>query len=130
MRDSGVLRRGLGVLQNVVDLFTALALVIGGWNATNSHPIVGYSCMVLAAILLYLSSGMWTIGRGKLTARIVFYSAALLALGVSVAILSVFRALPATGRPVIFWGVGCLSVVVLLALIHLRLSRTKGVAAK
>lgn len=125
-----MLRFGLGVLLNVIDLVVAFFLVLGGWNATNSHAVTGYSCMLLGPILLYLSSGIWTRGNWKLLSRIVFYGGALLGLGVSAAVLISVRAFPSVDGSVVYLLIGGLFTSVLLSILHLRLSRRESAAGE
>ena len=55
------------------DLFFAFFLVLGGWNATVTHPFTGYACIALGALLLYLSSGIWRKRKIEVVLRLVFY---------------------------------------------------------
>jgi hypothetical protein len=130
IRNTRVLRSGLGILQNVIDSVAAFFLILGGWNATNSNAVFGYLCMALGPVLLYLSFGMWTRGTGKLVGRIVFYGVALLALGLSTAILASVRGLPSVDRWVIYLVIGVLLGTVLSSLAHLRLVRQEVAATK
>ena len=86
-----VLMVGLGILLNVTDLVVAFSLVLGGWNATNSHPLTGYITMAMAPVLLYLSSGMWTTQNWKLISRLVLYGGVFLVLAVSAAVFIIRR---------------------------------------
>ena len=117
------MRNSLGLLQNVIDLIAAFFLIFGGWNATNSNTLVGYSCMTLGPVLLYLSSGMWTKQMGKLIGRSVFYGTAFLALGLSVTILASVHAMPSVDRWVIYLILSILFGAFALSLVHLRLVR-------
>jgi hypothetical protein len=123
-----MLRFGLGVLQNAVDLVVAFFLVLGGWNATNSHAVIGYSCMLLGPVLLYLSSGMWTGGTWKLIGRTIFYGGALLALGLSATVLTSLHAFPTVDGDVIYLLIGSLFLAVLLSMVHFRLVRRESAA--
>lgn len=123
-----MLRFGLGVLQNVADLVVAFFLVLGGWNATNSHAAIGYSCMLLGPVLLYLSSGMWTEGKWKLIGRVIFYGGALLALGLSATVLISVHAFPSIDGYVIYLLIGGLFLAVFLSMVHLWLVRRESAA--
>lgn len=117
------MRNTLGLLQNAIDLIAAFFLIFGGWNATNSNTLAGYSCITLGPVLLYLSSGMWTKQIGKLIGRSVFYGTAFLALGLSVIILASVHAMPSVDRWVIYLVLSVLFGAFALSLVHLRLVR-------
>ena len=114
------IRVGIAVLLNVGDLVVAFFLVLGGWNATASHPVTGYVAMVFGPILVYLSVGLWTNGTWRPITRIVLYGGALLALGVSAAVLIGARAVPSEERFVFYLGVSILFLSVLLSIVHFR----------
>jgi len=109
---------GLSVFLNAIDLLVAFVLVLGGWNATNSHPSIGYACITLGPVLLYLSSGMWTKDRWKLIIRAAFYAGAFLFIGGGAAVLIGNQALPLGGRWVVYLGILALFVTFLLSLFH------------
>ena len=46
-----MMRNSLGVLQNMIDVIAAFFLILGGWNATNSNTLAGYSCVALGPVL-------------------------------------------------------------------------------
>jgi hypothetical protein len=119
---------GLGILQNVIDIVVAFVLVLGGWNATNSHPFTGFMMVVFAPFLLYLSSGVWTKDTWKLISRLALYTGLLFVLGVSVAALLIFHAFPSVDGYVIYVVLGALLVVVLLSMAQLRLVRRENLA--
>ena len=120
------LRVGVGLLLNVVDVIVALGLLLGGWNATNSHALVGYACMLLAPGLLYLSSGVWTKQPWKLVSRVVLYGTACFALAASTAVLLGVRALRSTNRIAIYLLIGSLLLTVVLSVFHLMVVKREG----
>jgi hypothetical protein len=120
------LRFSVGLLLTVVDMIVALGLLLGGWNATNSHALVGYTCLLLAPGLLYLSSGVWTKQRWKLVSRIVLYGGAFFALAASTVVLLGVRAFPATNGIAIYLLIGSLLLAVLLSVFHLILLKREG----
>jgi hypothetical protein len=125
MRNTIKLRAGVGLLLNVVDVIVALGLLLGGWNATRSHELTGYACLLLAPGLLYLSSGVWTRQRWKLVGRLVLYGVAFLALAVSATVLLIVRAFPSASIA-IYLLIGLLFLAVLLSVFHLILSKREG----
>jgi hypothetical protein len=74
----------LGVLLNAIDLFFVSILVFGGLNMMISHPVTGCVCVVLAPILLYLSTAVWTRKRLSLISRMLLYWGALAVFSVAV----------------------------------------------
>ena len=125
MRNRVKVRSGIGLLLIVVDVIVALGLLLGGWNATSSHELTGYICLLLAPSLLYLSSGIWAKQRWKLLSRLVLYAVALLALAVSTAVLLSVRAFPSAGIA-IYLLIGLLLLAVLLSVLHLVLAKREA----
>lgn len=66
----------ISLLLNAVDVVFAFFLIVGGLNATNHSPSIGYGCVAVGFGLLYLTTGMWIGGRWKLITRLVIYVAA------------------------------------------------------
>jgi hypothetical protein len=126
MTNTITLRVGVGLLLTVVDVIVALGLMLGGWNATNSHALAGYACLLLAPSLLYLSSGVWTKQKWKLVIRLVLYGGAFFALAASTAVLLGVRAFPLTNGIAIYLLIGSLLLAVLLSVFHLVLLKREG----
>jgi hypothetical protein len=120
------LRVSVGLLLTVVDVIVALGLLLGGWNATNSHTLVGYASLLLAPGLLYLSSGVWTKQRWKLVSRLVLYGGAFFALAASTAVLLGVRAFPSSNGIAIYLLIGSLLLTFLLSVFHLILVKREG----
>jgi hypothetical protein len=130
MIQAKAVRVTLGILLTTADIFVAFFLVLGGWNATNSHPITGYICMAFGPVLLYLSSGIWTKNQLKLAIRVALYAGAFVALGVSAGVLIAVHALPQTSDTGVFYiGIVVLLSAALLSGLHLRLVRQELSAA-
>jgi hypothetical protein len=114
------------ILLNLTDVIVAFVLVLGGWNATNSHPLTGFAMVVSAPLLLYLSSGMWTKDRWKLISRLTLYTVVFLVLGVSVAAEIISHTFPSVEGYVVYIVLAALLAVVLLSIAQLRFVRRKN----
>jgi hypothetical protein len=123
--DKTVLRNSLGLVLNGIDILVAGVLALGGWNATNSHPMTGYIAMGMAPLLLYLSSGVWTRQTWKLITRLILYAGVFVMI-VVISAASFFATLP-DARFIYWLGAGFL-MSVLISATHFRLVRktTKG----
>ena len=85
-----------------IDLFFAFFLVLGGLNATVSHPLTGYACVILGPVLLYLSFGVWRNRKLEVLIRLILYWGASVLVGGSVLVIAVGgRALPDDGWVVV-----------------------------
>jgi hypothetical protein len=126
MTNTAKLRLSVGLLLCIIDAIVALGLLLGGWNATNSHALVGYACMLLAPGLLYLSAGVWTKQIWKLVSRFVLYGGAFVALAASTAVLVGVRAFPSNDGIAIYLLIGTLFMTVVLSGFHLILVKREG----
>jgi hypothetical protein len=114
----------LKVCLNAIDLFVAFFLVLGGANATVSHPITGSICMVMAPFLIFLSIGLWTASRQKLIIHAVLYWGAFSVLGVSIAVAIAVRALHNSEDTWVILGVvAVFFAAALFSTIEFRLNR-------
>jgi len=126
MRNLHVVRVGIAILLNFTDLVVAFFLILGGWNATVSHPVTGYAAIAFATILLYLSVGLWTKGKWKRISRIVLYGGAVLIAGGSAIVLISTNTAPLEGRFVVYLVMSILLFSVLLSIVHFRLLEKEG----
>ena len=79
----------LNLLLNVADGLAVVALVFGGWNATNASALTGYTTIAGGIVLTYLSAGLWFDEKWKQIARLVLYLVAGLILFFAVSVVSV-----------------------------------------
>ena len=91
-----------------------------------SHALTGYACLLLAAGLLYFSSGLWTKQRWKLVSRLVLYGVAFFVLALSTTVLLRVGAFPSTTGVAIYLLIGSLFLAVLLSVFHLILVKREG----
>jgi hypothetical protein len=129
MKDLRMLVAIVSFLLNATDLLLAFFLVLGGWNMTNSHALIGYACMASGPLLLYLSFGIWTNENWKLVARIVLYAGAFLALAISATVLISVHAFPSVDGFVVYAVVAALFLATLLSIVHFRLVKRETVAS-
>jgi hypothetical protein len=121
MRNWRSIRVGVAIVLNLTDLFVVFFLVLGGWNATVSHPVTGYVAIVFAPVLMYLSAGLWAKGHWRSLGRIVLYGGAFLVVGVSAVVLLSVHAAPSEGKFVVYMALSILLLEVLLSIVHFRL---------
>jgi hypothetical protein len=121
MRSLRSIRVGITILLNVTDLVVVFFLVLGGWNATVSHPVTGYVAILFAPLLTYLSVGLWSKGEWRSISRIVLYGGAFLVVAVSAVVLLSLQAAPSEGRFVVYLALSVLLLNVLLSVVHFRL---------
>jgi hypothetical protein len=114
----------LTLLLNLADGIIAVALLLGGWNATNISAGTGYATIAGGLVLIYLSAGLWLEQKWKVLTRLILYLAASTAL--IIAFLTVYTH-PRTGK---FWPVplvlSLLLVNLLVSFLHLRMTRTEA----
>jgi hypothetical protein len=124
------LRIAIGILLTATDLLTAFFLVLGGLNATVSHPVTGYVSVAAAPLLLFLSSGIWTKSRLKLIIRLFLYAGTFVALSVSTIVLVAAHAVPVSDNSwVMYLALGLFLAAVFLSAVYLRLIKKMNPAA-
>jgi hypothetical protein len=119
----------IGGFLTLTDLTVAFFLLVGGFNATGSHPAFGFMSILLAPCLLYLTWGLWTQGEWKKVARIILYGGAFIITAISAVVLLATHSAPVDGRFVIYVAIAAFSISVALSSAHLfayRRERTRS----
>lgn len=115
----------LRILLSATDIFCAGILLLGGLNATVSHPLTGYICAASSILLLYLSSALWRNRRREIVIRFILYATSTLFIGGSFLLITLanrHRTLP-VDFDLIALIVVLLLICTILSAVHLRKTR-------